>query len=556
MAHEDIFFTKVPKQNSSAGTSLDFEPKLEYVFVEKLQDRYKCASCCLVLHNPHQTGCGHRFCEKCVMSLSERHETSICPIDKETINPQEIFKDNCCKREVLNLQVYCKNTPDCDAKSTLGRFQDHLDQCLYQPIQCSNKGCHDQIPRKHLKTHLETQCKLRKELCGYCKQSTAVVNLPIHVKQFCPLYPVPCPNNCSQTSPREELDGHLSVCPEVELECPFANYGCNAKVKRGEMKSHEDAFLHQHVLCVLNRNTQLEKQVLDLKHNLELKENKIQKLSETIKWCEMECKQFAQLNGVNGSHLSSTQTVAGYIEKAAWMENQVLRLVELVSQEQGWLDLRPLMEKIDCANQKIVTIERYKDRLEHLENQSSKHDLQINIQKSQLSSNEDRFQLLEGTCYNGKLIWKITDYKRKKREASEGRVVSIHSQHFYTSRCGYRLCARAYLNGDGSGKGGYLSLYFVVMKGEFDSLLPWPFKQKVTLMLLDQSGKRNHIIDVFKADPNSSSFKRPEGDMNIASGCPRFVPHIQLENPKNACYIKEDTIFIKVSVDLTDLEEL
>lgn len=190
-----------------------------------------------------------------------------------------------------------------------------------------------------------------------------------------------------------------------------------------------------------------------------------------------------------------------------------------------------------------------------LESQSSKHDLQINIHKAQLNKNEERFKLLEGTCYNGKLIWKITDYKMKKKEAVEGRVLSIFSQPFYTSRCGYRLCARAYLNGDGSGKGTHVSLYFVVMRGEFDSLLPWPFKQKVTLMLLDQTGKKNHIVEVFRADPNSSSFKRPDGEMNIASGCPRFVPHTVLENTKNT-YVRDDTLFLKVVVDLTDLEEL
>lgn len=162
---------------------------------------------------------------------------------------------------------------------------------------------------------------------------------------------------------------------------------------------------------------------------------------------------------------------------------------------------------------------------------------------------------MEGTCYNGKLIWKITDYKMKKKEAVEGRVLSIASQPFYTSRCGYRLCARAYLNGDGSGKGTHISLYFVVMRGEFDSLLLWPFRQKVTLMLLDQSGKKNHIVEVFRADPNSSSFKRPDGEMNIASGCPRFVSHAVLENTKNT-YIRDDTLFLKVVVDLTDLEEL
>lgn len=190
-----------------------------------------------------------------------------------------------------------------------------------------------------------------------------------------------------------------------------------------------------------------------------------------------------------------------------------------------------------------------------LEGETSKHDAHINIHKAQLNKNEERFKLLEGACYSGKLIWKVTDYKVKKREAMEGHVVSVFSQPFYTSRCGYRLCARAYLNGDGSGKGTHLSLYFVVMRGEFDSLLQWPFRQRVTLMLLDQSGKKNHIAETFKADPNSSSFRRPEGEMNIASGCPRFVSHSTLEHPKNT-YIKDDTLFLKVAVDLTDLEDL
>ena len=149
----------------------------------------------------------------------------------------------------------------------------------------------------------------------------------------------------------------------------------------------------------------------------------------------------------------------------------------------------------------------------------------------------------------------MTDYNLKKKEALDGHTVSIFSQPFYTSRCGYRLCARAYLNGDGSGKGTHLSLYFVVMRGEFDSLLQWPFRQRVTLMLLDQSGKKNHIMETFKADPNSSSFKRPDGEMNIASGCPRFVAHSTLENAKNT-YIKDDTLFLKVAVDLSDLDDL
>ncbi|XP_073409510.1 TNF receptor-associated factor 5 isoform X2 [Dendrobates tinctorius] len=450
---------------------------------------------------------------------------------------------------------YKRNAPDCDVKVSLGRFQDHLGQCLYETITCTNAGCHDKVIRKDLDNHVTSQCEQRDETCAFCNKSMTSIDLQIHTQKYCPLYPVSCLNNCGKSCPREEVNDHLLLCPEAEVECPYTSYGCYIKVKRGKLKVHEETFLRDHMLYVLNRNTKLEKQMFDLKQSLEQKESKILQLSNTVKWCEKECRQFVQLGG-NGNHLTSVQSLASYMEKAAWLEEQVMQLVQLISEEQNRHDLRPLMEAIESIKQKVSSMERYRDQLDFLEGQSSKHDVQINFHKAQLSSNEERFRLLEGTCYNGKLIWKITDYERKKKEAVEGRVVSIYSQHFYTSRCGYRLCARAYLNGDGSGKGSFLSLYFVVMRGEFDSLLSWPFKQKVTLILIDQSGKKNHIVDVFKADPHSSSFKRPEGETNIASGCPRFVSHTQMENPKNACFIKDDTIFIKVAVDLTDLEEL
>jgi len=35
------------------------------------------------------------------------------------------------------------------------------------------------------------------------------------------------------------------------------------------------------------------------------------------------------------------------------------------------------------------------------------------------------------------------------------------------------------LSGDGSGKNTHISLFFVVMKGEYDALQTWPFQKKV-----------------------------------------------------------------------------
>jgi len=113
------------------------------------------------------------------------------------------------------------------------------------------------------------------------------------------------------------------------------------------------------------------------------------------------------------------------------------------------------------------------------------------------------------------------------------------------------MCLRLYLNGDGMGKGSHLSVFFVVMRGTFDALLRWPFRQKVTLMMLSQN-QREHVVDAFRPDPTSSSFKRPTTEMNIASGCPLFASTDVLENASNG-YVKDDQLFLKAVVDCSDL---
>ena len=179
--------------------------------------------------------------------------------------------------------------------------------------------------------------------------------------------------------------------------------------------------------------------------------------------------------------------------------------------------------------------------------QLKQNEKQLAIQDIRLAELDLRFQVLETADYDGILMWKIKDYSRRKQEAIAGRTLSLYSQPFYTGRYGYKMCARVYLNGDGMGRGTHLSLFFVVMKGEFDALLPWPFQHKVTLMLLDQQDRRRNISDTFQPDRTSSSFIRPTSEMNIATGCPLFVSHTVLETNT---YLKDDTIFIKVKTEM------
>ena len=155
----------------------------------------------------------------------------------------------------------------------------------------------------------------------------------------------------------------------------------------------------------------------------------------------------------------------------------------------------------------------------------------------------------EVSSHEGILVWKISDFSKRRQDAISGNQTSFYSPAFYTSRYGYKMCARIYLNGDGIGKGTHISVFFVVMRGEYDALLRWPFRQKVTFMLLDQDNVE-HVIDAFRPDPNSSSFQRPRRESNIASGCPTFSP---LSEINNHAYVRDDSIFLKVIVDTTDL---
>ena len=182
-------------------------------------------------------------------------------------------------------------------------------------------------------------------------------------------------------------------------------------------------------------------------------------------------------------------------------------------------------------------------RLDRTEHQLALHEIE-------LADQDIRMQMIEATSYDGVYLWKIDHYSRRFQEAVSEKTPSIYSPPFFVGRFGYKVCARLYPNGDGMGKGTHMSLFFVIMRGEYDALLPWPFTQKVHFKLLDQQRVRD-TVDTFRPDPNSSSFKRPSSTMNIASGFPTFISQKSL---REGGYVRDDTVFIKITVDMTTLQ--
>ena len=193
----------------------------------------------------------------------------------------------------------------------------------------------------------------------------------------------------------------------------------------------------------------------------------------------------------------------------------------------------------------VAELKAKEDEIATLKATVTKMEKMIRLKSAEQEDRDFRLSLIENGNHDGSMIWKIPQFSQRKADAVSGKYTSIFSLPFYSGRYGYKMCLRLYIMGDGIGKGTHLSLFFVVMRGEFDNILQWPFTHKVTFKLINQAGGRD-IVDTFQPDPMSSSFRKPRSDMNIASGCPRFVSHTELER---GGFIVDDTVFIKCTID-------
>ena len=154
---------------------------------------------------------------------------------------------------------------------------------------------------------------------------------------------------------------------------------------------------------------------------------------------------------------------------------------------------------------------------------------------------ERRFNLLENISYDGCLRWRLENVSQHLMKPGY-----INSHPTYTSRNGYKFCLRVYLNGDGNGQGSHLSLFFVIMKSDYDIFLPWPFnKTRIDLKLAHPNNEYANVVQTMHLSElrSSSSFERPQLEMNRAIGCTVFLKKERLNS-----FIFNDTLYFEAVV--------
>ncbi|NXE04437.1 TRAF2 factor, partial [Lophotis ruficrista] len=367
-------------------------------------------------------------------------------------------------------------------------------------VHCVTPGCSWSGTMKNFEEH-QSLCEYALIPCHTgCGLMVMRKKLADHLENGCVNNVTTC-QKCKQSLSSSEYQNHSAPLTNKD-GCRFSEVGCSFTGSKEKIKEHEKTAVGAHMLLLLQHIKQLKASLctaakaasgfipeseLSLENKLHVFENIVAVLNKEVETSNLEITAF---------------------RRQSELDQNIIRGLEL-----------KIAELHRCLTQKDAGL-------------SSLH-------KSLLFS--------EQASYDGVFLWKITDVGRKLQDSVTGRTISLYSPAFYTAKYGYKVCLRVYLNGDGTGKGTHMSLFFVVMKGDYDALLPWPFRHKVTFMLLDQNN-REHVIDAFRPDLTSASFQRPVNDMNVASGCPMFLPLSKLQSPKYA-YVKEDTLFLKCIIE-------
>ncbi|XP_031570478.1 TNF receptor-associated factor 2-like [Actinia tenebrosa] len=535
---------------------------------ETVNPEVLCSKCKNIVRNALQTPCGHRYCADCLESEFIKGQAS-CEICNKGLTRGKVFRDKFCDREIQNLILFCIYCIfGCKWKGELRHRGEHQKTCEFAPISCINPKCDKKIPRSNLAAHLQDECLYRELACSYCGQPYVAAFAKEHEKA-CPAIPTICPS-CGKEFLQSELKKHRDtsnpdVCEVLEASCPFVAAGCkiDKPMKRQERKAHMEKNTDKHLNLLLSKVLALSSYLDGLLPGMRsgskngklipgLREMQDQLFTEITTYKQELESRIQQLEGKTNALSYASLSPSPY-GNGAGVSDLVRRLdnsdAKSASHDlllnEAHATIAELRQELAKANQKV---ERAEENVRKLENRLAEQEQLAGLRNLAIADLEEKFKDSFGCSYDGIMLFKITQVARKRADAVSGRQISFYSPAFYTDPHGYKMCARIYLNGDGMGKGSHISLFFVVMRGEYDALLQWPFRQKVTMMLLDQDNEE-HVIDAFRPDPSSSSFQRPRGEMNIASGCPLFCPHSELQRH---AYIRDDTMFVKIIVDRPD----
>ena len=109
------------------------------------------------------------------------------------------------------------------------------------------------------------------------------------------------------------------------------------------------------------------------------------------------------------------------------------------------------------------------------------------------------------------------------------------SPYFYSHRCGYRMQLKVFPNGTGEGAGTHISMFVLIVPGELDDLLTWPFCGIITVHLINQRKNSGPSVahNVYYTSIDNLCYReRPHLEVDDTSrlgwGTFKFIAHAEL----------------------------
>ena len=164
---------------------------------------------------------------------------------------------------------------------------------------------------------------------------------------------------------------------------------------------------------------------------------------------------------------------------------------------------------------------------------------------------EERIHALENKPFI--YMWKIYGFSGIEQRINNRRAgpFSQDSEPFYTGECSYKVRLRLELSYSKFGTNNCMKIYLIIMKGDFDSFLKWPFAKRATITVLDQqenSNERKNITATLPENQLQQTWNsRPNGEYENRAF--QFAVMVPRELLKGGGYVQDNSFFIQAKFE-------
>lgn len=294
-----------------------------------------CPICRVALVAPVITNCDHVFCQKCLVQAHTLNP--VCPVDRQPLlklSSETRSAPKLIANQLDNLTVRCPNRMrGCELVVARSLVENHVSRyCDKTLVPCPHPSCDKTIARKDV----GKGCLHYEVTCEFCEQAVQKADLETHQDMECLNRKKDC-ELCGAEFVRSKQEEHTRECPEVEVTCKFAPFGCNHKMSRRHLEEHCARCDYRVVGPVGEQLAELRAEMTTLKEKDRLKDRRIKFLEN-----RGYSAPAATTENISNMNLPAAQETAPYESRDQYflslfetMESKVERLSSALTEVEG-----------------------------------------------------------------------------------------------------------------------------------------------------------------------------------------------------------------------------